>query len=1420
MTLHVMEKCAYMHELIALSACLIYSPRPQLTMMINANLRNRGLQNTSGGIREPHNTTGVLVHDTDGLPEPIQEVEPVPETGRELTTLRIAVGNEGKLSEGKYLDLMHWCKAEADLLIISEGAWRWKSKPKQEVPGMVFSAPLAQRWGGVGMMCRAGLARGRKFRMYSSGTDWSVTSFCISEHCIIVGAYITPDAARDLSMVTDMLAQVTAETSSYAIAIAAGDWNSATGTASRAAIDAWAVTHGFWLANRGMKTHFSATDSDGTDIDLVFTRGCAVVSGPLVADRPLTGHSRLLMEVKLPHIKCKPLVKRINWGNVVRYSSEYTARTEQLLQEGRDLEECMLRAAGEIFGYTDGKSQRIPRSVRRMIRTQRRLLRRLARGSQEHSACLSRINALFAKWTNRGWRNLLRKLCDENLGQQAWAIVKKLSKPPVPTQTGIPDHEFASLSQETYLMNRTTRPEWQRIENGADSDSPLDAPFSIMEVGLAIATLPSRKAPGPDQLPYEAFKGCLGSRLVLEQLAKTFNRYLSEGYDLPVLPTTLVGIPKGPGRGVRTISLLNSDRKILEKCVMNRLQTVDVGIHDSQSGFCKKRTAYRCLIQLHLRILAARLDETPLVVHSFDVEKCFDVIPKPYIGMRMDQTLSRHCPRLARLAGDMMTLPVTGRIGDDHYVQMHTGAAQGGVMSPWVFNICDDALGRILGSDSLYKYADDNTTAHESLEAAAEAENIIKRHYAYYGARINESKTQRLYINISGQESGAIEVLGCKIDGDGVRMQSHSRIFSDNCAWLRTFSVANGLSTKQVLTLAYSKIWAKKSYGAPIGFPPLRLWTLAWLRQAREYMCAYQTSHTVSVVQAIGVLRLPMWWAAKATIKFYRTCLEDQMVGAKLRADTAATAHLRRQLNEFLAHCGITWEDISTSLDTNYLIHCAKVRYIEWMRQQMVTECARVGIATIESPRLTYARYLTHRLGRYGFPFQTTHLGPDGRLPAACFFCNKPGADSGAHLVTECDRVGERPTASASAWRLEDEAPPAEVRLVLQWMQRIWKERKQRREEKGSTVEGASPRTGHSTFLIVPWPRAARARLKRLRITHATIPDEPPPRRIRVIRPDPDATTPVEVVEVRETEPVAIQPTTPVVEVVEVRETEPVAIQPTTPAVEVVEICETEPVAIRPTIRAGARDVSTQLTEDDDELRATEPVELRPTIPVGVRRQRHERDEDVLHELDSPRRRPRLATDPLPSSSIGDRGLTTVPALPPAIGDLEPLARAGSVDSDGADDGGLMRTVATETSERTDNAEVVQVEQRKGRWTLGEDERLLRALALRVSLEETARMVGSRDVAQITNRMKTKEFSAKCPLQPTPPVRTIRQVRWASDEIRALEQGMRATRSCHDYGALKGFLLPHRTVASITAKINSLLGAGRIVVRGGIYHII
>lgn len=914
-------------------------------------------------------------------------------------------------------------------------------------------------------MVKADLAEKRRVKMFSENKLWSVSIFPFNKHSVLVGAYITPQANSDDINITQMLQVIERQIAKYDTVFIGGDFNAATGTNARAILNRWTEDNGLRLQNSNLPTHISP-QGNTSDIDLVFTRNLTTELNKI--EVPTKGHVRMTFLANFPAVNITPPKCKINWHLLTLKEEEYNRKVAELLNSGMDYTAALREAGQQVLGMTQTYSRRIGRVPRRIVRRERRLLKRLDRGSPEYAACLDRIEAVFARYANRGWKKKLKRLRKKPFDREGWRIVKCLSRPPIHPAVGLAEHEVAEKIEEIYTKNNTNRPEWtlRRVyPANSHENSAQDEPFTATEIIEAIEALPLRKASGIDEVPYEALKACRLNPALIAELVLEFNTFLFGGYNVQRIETVIVPIAKNNGEDIRPISLLPTKRKLLEKVVTKRVLNLGDHLHESQSGFRAKMSPLRALLRIQLDIMEARWTKGPLIIKSYDVMKAFDSIPKALLASRFKQYIGNKAPLLGQLIHDMLITPIVTSI-DDKIIELKTGIPQGGIISPLAYNVAEDMLGRMLG-DRLTKFADDNTLICKSDEEIELAESILLKHYDYSGCRINPDKTQTLHINNDHTQGNTeeIRILGATMDYNGIQLKVTTNMFTDLAPWIIGLTRANGLTIEQGLHIARAKCWAKIAYATPIALPDARTLTLAWIRLCRIIFCTYQTANTLRIVEACGALYNPYWWAVEATIKFYRKSLTDNYLERRIRQNEATSGSLDHKVSRFLEPAGITWTDLRGTEATSTLIHRAKTCFVGWLAVEIERDAARLGIEAREPLRMYPARYTSHELGKYGYPFLQDHMGPPNLSAANCFLCGAVGKDTGRHLTRECPSVPMRPTATIQDWELPNKLSRRKLTTLLKWMQDTWTLRKRAFKRAGEPRAPPRNRVSASKFL-------------------------------------------------------------------------------------------------------------------------------------------------------------------------------------------------------------------------------------------------------------------------------------------------------------------------------------------------------------------
>ena len=156
-----------------------------------------------------------------------------------------------------------------------------------------------------------------------------------------------------------------------------------------------------------------------------------------------------------------------------------------------------------------------------------------------------------------------------------------------------------------------------------------DQQISVVDLEVAIKTMNNNKTPGQDGIPVDFYK------VFWNKLKNPFCDMMLHVFDLEILhPTARRGIlnliPKGNKdsrfiKNLRPITLLNTDYKIIEKAIANKMiPALENIISKDQRGFMKdRRISVNIRKMLDIMHLAAK-EDIEAVILSLDFVKCFD----------------------------------------------------------------------------------------------------------------------------------------------------------------------------------------------------------------------------------------------------------------------------------------------------------------------------------------------------------------------------------------------------------------------------------------------------------------------------------------------------------------------------------------------------------------------------------------------------------------------------------------------------------------------------------------------------------------------------------------------------------------------------------------------------------------------------
>ena len=186
--------------------------------------------------------------------------------------------------------------------------------------------------------------------------------------------------------------------------------------------------------------------------------------------------------------------------------------------------------------------------------------------------------------------------------------------------------------QELYKEDQDVQFSWRNnteVHVSPEAREIQDQQITMADLQEGIKKMKNNKTPGEDGIPVDFYK------IFWRYIKEPFYAMMLEAYNQEELHASarrgiLNLIPKAGKdtryiKNLRPITLLNTDYKIIEKAIANKMTIAlkDI-IHADQRGFMKERRISVNIRKLLDIMYLAEVDDLPAVVLSLDFVKCFD----------------------------------------------------------------------------------------------------------------------------------------------------------------------------------------------------------------------------------------------------------------------------------------------------------------------------------------------------------------------------------------------------------------------------------------------------------------------------------------------------------------------------------------------------------------------------------------------------------------------------------------------------------------------------------------------------------------------------------------------------------------------------------------------------------------------------
>ena len=427
------------------------------------------------------------------------------------------------------------------------------------------------------------------------------------------------------------------------------------------------------------------------------------------------------------------------------------------------------------------KHNPITDDIRNLI-TQKNNVRRQAQKQfhpdlkREANSLTAQIRAKIAAEKIRLWESRIKSVTPRN--NLIWKIARQskrkfLQIPPLHTRDSGIVHSATEKSQalaeefhSKHLISQDlSNPKFsQKIRQFSDmfdlfhEPTPPESQANPSELRAIIKKLKPKKAPGVDQVTNSHLRNLPNKTLT--QLLVIINSCI----ELQYFPTTwkhatVVAIPK-PGKNpifpfnYRPISLLPAISKILERIILNRLNTI-IETNDTippfQYGFRKDRGT---VMQLHrtLHLIAQSLNNAKITTFlTLDIESAFDSVWHDAIIFKLFKlNFPTYLIKILKsyLANRSFQVKVNNMMSTPQSIP--AGVPQGGVLSPTLFNIFTSDI-PTHPRTNIALFADDAAIFASagkqklSNQLVQEHANLLETYYRQWRIRINQQKSQIIH---------------------------------------------------------------------------------------------------------------------------------------------------------------------------------------------------------------------------------------------------------------------------------------------------------------------------------------------------------------------------------------------------------------------------------------------------------------------------------------------------------------------------------------------------------------------------------------------------------------------------------------------------------------------------------------------------
>ena len=542
-----------------------------------------------------------------------------------------------------------------------------------------------------------------------------------------------------------------------------------------------------------MGTRFDSTMNEESTLDLFFGSsdllpGCTLKKGEVLGS---SDHYPVTLDVDVcPHwttIKFRGRWKfnKDLWPQWLLLLQTVTMNWKQDIQENIDgFVETLTTTAGKVFKHSTGtystklsapwwnddchKAKREKRRLKQIFKRHYSLENML-----NYKRAAARFKRIIRKTRREYWQNYCSNLTSDSTMSNIWKVFNSIKKKQPPDTYPLQSNSFLSAEQKSELFadhyfsvyndsNPIGNEEFLRQELHhaiTFSHQAYNIPFKRSELDAVLKDLPSNKAAGADDVPFEFLSHLTGD------LTNFLLRIYNCCWDLSFFPDqwkVAIVLPfLKPGKdpdlpiSYRPISLLSTLGKVFERLVYNRLYWFLEHrnlLPEYQAGFRKQRSTQDQLVRLEHFICRGIKEKKVVITVYFDMSKAFDRVSHLAVLYKMSQLgiagrmlgwLKNYLQNRTFQVGLLGVTSTSRNLGTQ-------GVPQGAILSPLLYilfvsdipEFLDVSISAFADDICLFTSADTAIDAERKMQAAL---NQFRTWVNQWGLKVNVEKTSFQY---------------------------------------------------------------------------------------------------------------------------------------------------------------------------------------------------------------------------------------------------------------------------------------------------------------------------------------------------------------------------------------------------------------------------------------------------------------------------------------------------------------------------------------------------------------------------------------------------------------------------------------------------------------------------------------------------